>query len=53
MCELDEGNMTERENKIFYEDGRFYFSKKMERRFYFFLTVIMVVFGILSKTGLF
>ena len=35
------------------ENGKIYFSKEAERKFYFILAVIMLVTGILYKTGLF
>ena len=33
------------------QEGRLWFTKEMERRFYFVLTVIMLVAGILYKWG--
>lgn len=35
-----------------YKDGRFYFTKEAERSFYFILTLIMLVAGILYKSGI-
>jgi hypothetical protein len=37
---------------VHYENGRFYFTKQAERSFYFILTLIMLVAGILYKTGI-
>lgn len=34
-------------------EGRIYFSRQSERRFYFFLTVLMALAGIGYKLGLF
>lgn len=34
-------------------EGRIYFSRQSERRFYFFLTVIMMLAGLGYKIGLF
>jgi len=34
-----------------FEDGRIYFSRLAERKFFFSLTVIMLLLGILSKLG--
>ncbi|GBC60553.1 hypothetical protein DENIS_1510 [Desulfonema ishimotonii] len=34
-------------------DGRIYFTRDAERNFYFILTLIMMVAGILYKLGLF
>lgn len=36
-----------------YAEGKTYFSPQSERRFYFFLTIIMLLVGICYKTGLF
>lgn len=33
------------------EDGRLWFTRKAERRFYFILTMIMLAVGILYKAG--
>ena len=44
---------TETVKKSFcYKDGRFYFTKEAERSFYFVLTLIMLVAGILYKSGI-
>jgi len=34
-------------------NGKIYFTKELERRFYFFMTIIMLILGLLAKTGLF
>lgn len=33
------------------QDGRIWFTREAERRFYFILTLIMLAVGILYKTG--
>jgi len=38
-------------NMLHFEDGRLYFSKDTERRFFFALTVIMLVIGACFKLG--
>jgi len=38
---------------IRYKNGKIYFSRVMERKFYFILTVIMLFLGLLAKAGLF
>lgn len=35
------------------QDGRLWFTREAERRFYFILTMIMLVVGILYKAGVF
>ena len=37
---------------ICYRDGRFYFTKQTERSFFFVLTIIMLIAGVLYKTGI-
>lgn len=39
--------------KIICQAGRIYFSRESERRFYFILTLIMLIWGILYKIGVF
>ncbi len=38
--------------RLRYKDGRLYFTKDAERSFYFVLTLIMLVAGILYKIGI-
>jgi hypothetical protein len=42
-----------RKRTIYYTDGRFYFTKEAERTFYFVLTLLMLVAGMLYKAGIF
>ena len=47
-------NSLKKENKpLIFENGKIYFSKENERRFYFLLTLIMLLAGVLYKVGLF
>ena len=46
-------NMDKQKRSLSYEKGKFYFSKQLERKFYFGLTIIMLLLGILAKVGLF
>jgi len=39
--------------KRFYKNGKLYFSKKTERNFFFYLTLVMLLWGILAKLELF
>ena len=34
---------------LIYQDGRFYFTKEVERTFYFILTISMLVSGVVYK----
>ena len=38
---------------IQYKNGKIYFSRAMERKFFFILTVIMLLMGLFAKVGLF
>jgi hypothetical protein len=35
-----------------YQNGRLYFTKQAERSFYFILTLVMLVAGVLYKSGI-
>jgi len=37
----------------FYRNGKLYFSKKTERNFFFVMTLLMLVLGILAKWDVF
>jgi hypothetical protein len=50
MHDQDQPNPTP-QPRLLQQDGRVWFSRETERRFYFILTVIMMVMGILYKTG--
>ena len=50
---MDSKEMERSPKKIQYRDGKFYFSRRAERKFYFILTLLMMVLGLLAKTGLF
>lgn len=46
-------NMNVKKSTPVLRDGRIYFSEKAERKFYFILTMALLVCGILVKAGLF
>lgn len=47
-------NNADRQKKSFrIEEGKIYFSKQTERKFFFIMTIIMLIAGIFAKTGLF
>jgi len=37
---------------VVYQRGKIYFNRETERKFYFVLTIIMAVFGVLVQTGI-
>ena len=39
--------------EIVYRLGKIYFSAKLERKVFFILTMVMLLFGLLAKAGLF
>lgn len=41
----------EQKKTFLMRDGRLYFSKTTERKFFFVLTVIMLICGVLAKIG--
>lgn len=50
-----EGESSERERQekiLIHRKGKTYFSKKTERRFFFVLTVMMLLWGILVKLNI-
>lgn len=50
MRDQDQPNLAP-QPRLIRQDGRVWFSRETERRVYFILTVIMLVIGILYKTG--
>ena len=48
----ESGKTRQRKRAVYYENGRFYFTRETERSFYFVLTLIMLVIGIFYKTGI-
>lgn len=47
-----EGNTVDREcekRPLLHEKGVTYFDKRMERSFFFFLTILMLVWGLIEK----
>jgi hypothetical protein len=51
MKSIISGTQSQDTNKWRVEDGRIYFSRVIERKFFFGLTVIMLLLGILFKLG--
>jgi hypothetical protein len=47
------GFIIEQKKGILYKNGKMYFTREMERKFYFILTILMLLLGLLAKTGLF
>ena len=45
--------MDEQKKLLLYENGKIYFTRETERKFYFVLMIIMAILGILAKAGLF
>ena len=53
MEEYRQGKNSERRRMLFQSNGKVYFSKETERKFFFTLTLGMLLLGILAKLGLF
>lgn len=47
------GEVTKRERRFRYENGRLYFSKQTERTVFFVLTLAMLVWGMFEGVGAF
>jgi hypothetical protein len=43
---------SDRRRRLWYRDGKIYFSREGERRFFFVLTLVMLGLGISVKLGL-
>ncbi len=50
---MSQNNLEKGNKPLIFENGKIYFSKETERKFYFLLTLIMLIAGILYKVGLF
>jgi hypothetical protein len=46
-----QGKPQETGKKIWFPEGRIYFSRDTERRFFFIMTLLMAAFGIAVKMG--
>jgi len=45
--------MDKQKKRLLHENGKMYFTRGTERRFFFGLTIIMLLLGIFVKAGLF
>ena len=52
MERIDEGKAVSQKKNLFYSKGVTYFSKNTERTFFFILTIIMLIWGVLAKLGI-
>ena len=52
MERIAEDKATRQKKALFHSKGVIYFDKKTERTFFFILTAIMLVWGILVKLGI-
>jgi hypothetical protein len=48
-----QNHKTESLKMLKYKKGKTYFSRKTERRFFFIMTVILLLMGLFAKVGLF
>jgi hypothetical protein len=53
MERIDEDKPLSQKKALFHSKGVMYFDKKTERAFFFILTIIMLVLGMLAKFGFF
>ena len=52
MKNIDKEKTVSQKKTLFYSKGVTYFSKKTERTFFFILTIIMLIWGVLAKFGI-
>ena len=50
---MEPKNGEQRRKLPVYKDGKIYFNRATERKFFFALTIIMLLAGVLAKAGLF
>ena len=50
---MEPKNGEQRRKRPVYQDGKIYFNRATERKFFFALTIIMLLVGVLAKAGLF
>jgi len=53
MDSLKREETAETGRKIGYRRGKIYFSAQWERQFFFILTMVMLLLGLLAKAGLY
>jgi hypothetical protein len=51
MEDIIQEKSTDSKKVLFHSKGVTYFDKKMERNFFFILTMIMLIWGIFAKFG--
>ena len=49
---MEASSPKEKKAPVVYRNGRLYFTKEFERKLFFVLTVIMMLWGALAKIGL-
>ena len=50
---MEPKNGEQRRKRPVYKDGKIYFNRATERKFFFAVTLIMLLAGVLAKAGLF
>jgi hypothetical protein len=53
MTNRDQDQNGDQQKFLFYRNGKIYFSKNTERNFFFVMTALMLVLGILAKMDFF
>ncbi len=48
MKNTDHNTISEGKKEICFHEGRIYFTKHLERKLFFFLTILMLILGIVS-----
>ena len=53
MKKIEKKNMLKQKKIFVYNGGKIFYSKKAERKFYFILTMIMLLLGVLAMLDFF
>ncbi len=53
MKNTNHNTISEKKRGICFHEGKLYFTKQVERKIFFFLTIVMLILGIASYTGIF
>jgi len=48
-----QGIKTAQQKRVQYKNGKVYFSRETERKFFFILTIVMLLLGLIAKAGWF
>ncbi len=53
MSTIMDNKKDQAERDLYFKNGRMYFTKDLERKIFFFLTIVMLGLGVIYKADLF